>query len=139
MLLALYSILILLLLLPLLAEIRMVIRSILSGSIGQKAAQQALKELSPFQRLTLHGLAPRLRSMHREYGQYLRMELFVVLAAVAAIALEGLFIHLRSALPALLVCLIFCVAAYAGIVVVHAHAGYDAQTRTTRYDRSQRK
>lgn len=138
MLIAVCSVIIILLLLPLLAEVRMVIRAILAGSIGAKASQQLLKEQPFLRRLTLSGLAPHLRSLHREYGQYLRLQLFAVLAAAAAITLVVLLVNLRQTLPALAVCLVFCIGAFAGISLVHAHAGYDPEKRTTRYDRPQR-
>lgn len=138
MLLAVYTIVILLLCLPLLAEIRMVIRSILSGSIGAKASRELLHGLPFLQRLTLCGLDAHLTRLHREYGQYLRLQLLAVLATAFAIVLEVLFVNLRQAIPALVVCLVYCVGAFGGISVVHAHAGYDPEKHTTRYDRAQR-
>lgn len=135
MLIAVYTVIILLMLLPLLAEIRMVIRAILAGDLGVKASRRMLKELPFLQRLTLCGLAPRLNTLRREYGQYLRMQLLAVVAAALAIFLMVLFVNLRMAVPALLACLVFCVGSFGWISIVHAHAGYDADTRTTRYDR----
>lgn len=138
MLIAVYTIIILLLLLPLLAEIRMVIRAILAGDIGAKASRELIRNQPFLRRLTLSGLAPHLHRLQREYGQYLRMQLYAVLAAAVAIVLVVLFINLRQAIPALVVSLVFCVGAFAGISLVHAHAGYDPEKRTTRYDRAQR-
>lgn len=138
MLYAVYITITVLLCLPLLAEIRMVIRSILFGSTGAKAGRELLRGLPFLQRLTLHGLAPHLDGLHREYRQYMRLQLFAALATVCAVLLEVLFIGLRQAVPALVVCLVFCVGAFIGISLVHAHAGYDPEKHTTRYDRPQR-
>lgn len=135
MLIVVLSALILLMLLPLLAEVRMVIRAILAGSIGQKAAQQVLKELPFAGRVTLLGVKAHLRSLHREYGQYMRLQGLCVLAAAVAIALVALFVGLRLAIPAVAVSILFCVAAFGGISLVHAHAGYDPEKHTTRFDR----
>ncbi len=136
MLLAVYTVIIVLLTLPLLAEIRMVIRTILTGSIGAANALELVHTRPLLQRLTLHGLAPHLNSLQKEYSQYLRLQLFTVLAMVAALLLDVLFIELRQAVPAVLVCIIYCVAAFGGISVVHAHAGYDPDKHTTRYNRT---
>lgn len=136
MLLAVYTVIIVLLTLPLLAEIRLVIRSILAGSIGAAKALELEHTRPLLQRLTLHGLAPHLNSLHKEYGQYLRLQLFTVLAMAAALLLEVLFIELRQAVPAALVCVVYCVAAFGSISVVHAHAGYDPDKHTTRYNRT---
>ena len=138
MLIAVYTIIMILLLLPLLAEVRMVIRAILAGAMGARASRELLRSQSLPRRLTLTGLAPHLPRLQREYGQYLRMQLFAVLVAAAAIGLVVLFVIQRQAIPALVVCLVYCVGSFACVSLVHAHAGYDPETRTTRYDRPRR-
>lgn len=139
MLIAVYTVITLLMLLPLLAEVRMVIRSMLTSALGKQKAQKQLAALPLTARLTLSGVRPLLTAAGgrwlREYGQYMRMQAFIVLMAVAAVALEVLFIRLRMAIPALVVCLAFCVGAFTGISLIHAHAGYDPEKRTTRYER----
>lgn len=127
--------LILLMLWPLLAEVRMVMRSILNSCLGGKSVQTLLKEQPALRRLTLTGLSSHLPRLHREYGQYTRLQLLLVIAAAVCIALVVLFIRLRWVVPALIVTFGFDIAAFAGISVIHAHAGYDPDTRTTRYDR----
>ncbi|MBQ7851224.1 MAG: hypothetical protein IJ343_15975 [Clostridia bacterium] len=127
--------LILLMLWPLLAEVRMVIRSILSSCLGGKSVQTLLKEQPALRRLTLTGLSAHLPRLHREYGQYTRLQLLLVIAAAVCIALVVLFIRLRWVVPALIVTFGFDIAAFAGISVIHAHAGYDPDAHTTRYDR----
>ena len=127
--------LILLMLWPLLAEVRMVLRSILNSCFGSKAVPALLAEQPALRRLTLSGLTARLPKLRREYGQYLRLQLLPVIAAAVCIALVVLFIGLRWIVPALIVTFGFDIAAFAGISVIHAHAGYDPDTRTTRYDR----
>ena len=126
--------LILLMLWPLLAEVRMVIRSILNSCLGAQTAQALLKEQPALRRLTLSSLTDRLPKLRREYGQYTRLQLLLVIAAAVCIALAVLFIRLRWVVPALIVTFGFDIAAFAGISVIHAHAGYDPDTRTTRYD-----
>ena len=127
--------LILLMLWPLLAEVRMVIRSILNNCLGTQTVQALLKEQPVLRRLTLSGLTDRLPKLRREYGQYLRLPLLPGMAAGVCTALAVLFIRLRWVVPALIVTFGFDIAAFAGISVIHAHAGYDPDTRTTRYDR----
>lgn len=135
-----YTVLILLLLLPLLAEVRMVIRSMLFSALGKREGARRLKALPFLRRVTMTGVKSLLAeagSPHlRPYGQYMKLQLLSVLAAVCAVALEALCIRLRLAVPALLVCIVFCVGAFAGISLVHAHAGYDPVRHTTRYDRA---
>lgn len=138
MLLTVYIILTLLMLLPLLAEVRMVIRSILFGSIGARNGRQLLRELPFPARLTLSGLDEHLTSLHREYRQYLRLQWGVLTAAALAILAEIIFVALRLAVPALIVCILFAVAAFAGISLVHAHADYDPDKHTTRYNRTEK-
>jgi len=134
MLIVVLSVLILLMLCPLLAEIRMVIRSIFAASVGSKTAQELLRQMPRLLRLTLTGMKPHLRSMQREYGQYMRLQGLCVLAAVAAILLVVLFVSLRLAFPAVAVSILFCIGAFGGISLVHAHAGYDPEKHTTRFD-----
>jgi len=47
-------------------------------------------------------------------------------------------VALRWAVPAVIVCVLFGVAAFAGISLVHAHAGYDPDKHTTRYNRTEK-
>lgn len=136
MLLTVLIVMILLMLLPLLAEVRMVIRAILAGSIGAKASRDLLKDQPFAVRLTLSGLGKHLRSLHREYGQYLRLQWGMLAAAALAILLTIIFVALRWSVLAVIVCVLFGVAAFAGISLVHAHAGYDPDKHTTRYNRT---
>lgn len=136
MLIVVLSTLILLMLCPLLAEVRMVIRSIFTASVGHAAALELLHRMPRLPRLTLTGMKPHLQSMHREYGQYMRLQGLCVLAAAAAILLVVMFINLRQAFPAVMVSVLFCIGAFGGISLVHAHAGYDPEKHTTRFDRN---
>ena len=138
MLIAVFIAMILLLLWPLLAEVRMVIRAILYGSVGTKAGQQLLKEMPFLPRLTLHGVAPHVKALARPYRQYMRLQLMLLLAAAGCIALVVLLVNLRQAVPALILCILFDITAFAGISVIHAHAGYDPDKRTTRYNRNEK-
>ena len=138
MLLTVLIVMILLMLLPLLAEVRMVIRAILAGSIGARNSRELLKGQPFAVRLTLSGLDGHLRSLHREYGQYLRLQWAVLAAAGLAILLTIIFVALRWAVSAVIVCVFFGVAAFAGISLVHAHAGYDPDKHTTRYNRTEK-
>lgn len=140
MLYAVLTALILLMLWPLLAEVRMVIRSILNSGLGKTACQSLLSAQPALRRTTLMGLDDQLTTLRephrRAYGQYARLQLLLVTAAAVCVALTVLFLCLRWVVPALVITVGFGIAAFAGISVVHAHAGYDPDTRTTRYDRS---
>lgn len=136
MLYAVYAILILLFTLPLLAEVRMILRSMLTGSVGRTAGAKLLAELSVSDRLTLRGIRPHLQpDMLRPYGQYMRLQLLVAGAAVCAILLEWMFISQLWGIPALILGIAYCIGAFGAISLIHAHADYDPEKHTTRYDR----
>lgn len=136
MLIAVYTILILLLTWPLMAEIRMVLHSIFHASVGRKKGKQLLQEMPWLRRVTLCGMKPHLTRLTREYGQYMRLQAGLAVCAALAIALEVLLVEMRLGTPALIVCIVYCAVAFAGISLVHAHAGYDPEKHTTRYDRA---
>lgn len=136
MLIALFFAMILLMLWPLLAEVRMVICSILAGCVGTKASQQLIREMPFADRLTLCGVKPHLTGLHREYGQYMMLQALLVGGTAAVLALVALLVQLRLPNPALIITLAYDAAAFFFISAVHAHAGYDPEKRTTRYNRN---
>lgn len=127
-------VLILLMLWPLLAEVRMVIHAILHSASGAKDAP-SLQAQSPLRRWLLLGMTGHLQRWQKEYGQYTRLQLWLIAAAAGCCTAVLLLVALRWIVPALIVTFGFDIAAFAGISILHAHAGYDPDTRTTRYDR----
>ena len=136
MLIALFFAMILLMLWPLLAEVRMVICSILAGCVGTKTSQKLVKEMSFTDRLTLRGVKPHLTDMHREYGQYMMLQALLAGGTAAVLALVAVLVQLRLPNPALILTLAYDAAVFFFISAVHAHAGYDPEKRTTRYNRN---
>ena len=66
----------------------------------------------------------------------MRWRLIVTFMAIFAILLVVLFVSLRLAFPTVAVSILFCIGAFGGISLVHAHAGYDPEKHTTRFDRN---